>query len=110
MDLGNFSVSLNVVDIDASLEFYQCLGFEIIGGKREQNWLILRNGAAIIGLFQDMFEENIMTFNPLDVRSVQKELKAKDLMLLKEADETTEGPDHVILKDPDGNTILLDQH
>ena len=110
MDLGTFSVSLNVADIDVSLDFYQRLGFEVVAGERAQNWLILSNQTAVIGLFQDMFEENIMTFNPTDVRAIQKKLKESDIMLLKQADETTEGPDHVILKDPDGNTILLDQH
>lgn len=109
MDLGTFSVSLNVEDLDASLEFYQNLGFKVIGGNRDQNWLIIQNGTTTLGLFQAMLEENILSFNPTDVRLIQKELKEKGLLLLKEVDEETTGPGHLILKDPDGNTILLDQ-
>jgi len=112
MDIGPFSLSLAVKDIDRSLTFYEALGFEIIGGARAENWLVLqRPGAtATIGLFQGMFDENILTFHPDDVRAVQKELKAKDLEFKLEVDEFGEGPCHAVLIDPDGNQILLDQH
>jgi catechol 2,3-dioxygenase-like lactoylglutathione lyase family enzyme len=110
MDLGNFSVSLAVKDIDKSLAFYETFGFEVVGGSRAENWLILQRPGATIGLFQGMFDENIMTFNPLDVRSVQKELKAKGIKFALEVDEFGEGPGHATLEDPDGNQILLDQH
>ena len=110
MKLGTFSISLSVSDINVSLDFYQKLGFQVIGGEIEQNWVILKNNEAIIGLFQGMFEENIMTFNPNDVRSIQKSLKESNVEITTEADETTTGPAHIILKDPDGNTILIDQH
>jgi lactoylglutathione lyase len=122
MNLGAFSVSLNVKDINKSKEFYEKLGFETLGGDITQNWLILKNGDHIIGLFQGMFERNILTFNPgwnqnaeildsfIDVRDLQKELKAKGLTLLTEADESGEGPAHITLEDPDGNPILIDQH
>lgn len=109
MDLGNFSISLAVKDIKASRAFYEKLGFEVFDGKEEENWLMLRNGEAKIGLFQGMFENNIITFNPPDVRSIQKHLKAGGVTLTLEADETTEGPAHITLFDPDGNAILLDQ-
>ncbi len=109
MNLGTFSISLAVSDINASISFYKNLGFEVIGGEIKKNWVILKNGKAIIGLFQGMFEENILTFNPEDVRSIQKSLKQKGVEIITEADETTEGPAHMILKDPDGNTILVDQ-
>jgi len=110
MDLGTFSVSLTVKDMKASKEFYQKLGFEKIAGVEEQNWLILKNGDAKIGLFHGMFDKNLMTMNPLDVRSIQKTLKENGVEFLTEADETTEGPASAMLSDPDGNTILLDQH
>jgi lactoylglutathione lyase len=122
MNLGAFSVSLNVKDIHKSKEFYEKLGFEMLGGDITQNWLILKNDHHIIGLFQEMFEKNILTFNPgwnqeaenlesfTDIRELQKELKAKGLTLLTEADETTEGPASITLEDPDGNPILIDQH
>jgi lactoylglutathione lyase len=122
MDLGTFSVSLAVKDIAASKAFYQKLGFEIMGGNQEQNWLILKNGTTIIGLFQGMFEKNILTFNPgwdhdaqnlenfTDIREVQKELKARGITLNEEADETSTGPANFTLVDPDGNPILIDQH
>ncbi|NQD66408.1 VOC family protein [Bacillus haikouensis] len=122
MNLGAFSVSLNVKDIHKSKEFYEKLGFEMLGGDITQNWLILKNDHHIIGLFQGMFEKNILTFNPgwnqeaenlesfTDIRELQKELKAKGLTLLTEADETTEGPASITLEDPDGNPILIDQH
>ncbi|MBZ0293524.1 MAG: VOC family protein [Anaerolineae bacterium] len=109
MELGTFSVSLAVKDLAASRAFYETLGFKAIHGKAEDNWLILQNGEAKIGLFQGMFEENILTFNPKDVRSIQKTLKSQGIKLEKEADETTEGPAHLVLHDPDGNMILIDQ-
>lgn len=122
MDLGNFSVSLAVKDLATSRAFYEKLGFEQIGGKAEQNWLILRNGPARIGLFQGMFENNIMTFNPgwntdgepleefTDVREIQRRLKEQGIELVTEADESTSGPASLVLVDPDGNMILMDQH
>jgi catechol 2,3-dioxygenase-like lactoylglutathione lyase family enzyme len=110
MKLGNFSVSLNVKDLKASRTFYEKLGFTKLGGEESQNWLIMKNESAIIGLFQGMFDHNILTFNPLDVRSAQKALKGQGVAFDLEAEETGEGPAHAVLKDPDGNAILLDQH
>lgn len=110
MELGTFSVSLAVKDIKASRAFYEAFGFSEIAGNEAENWLILKNGDAKIGLFQGMFENNILTFNPTDVRGVQAGLKAKGIPLLTEADPTTTGPAHATLQDPDGNAILLDQH
>jgi predicted enzyme related to lactoylglutathione lyase len=122
MELGNFSVSLAVKDIRASKAFYEKLDFKEVGGKLEQNWIVLQNGTARIGLFQGMFAKNIMTFNPgwtkdketlmdfQDVRDLQRTLKARGLTLATEADETTEGPAHFMVTDPDGNTLLFDQH
>lgn len=122
MNLGAFSVSLAVSDLEASKSFYEKLGFEEAGGDAAQNWLILRNGDHVIGLFQGMFDKNIMTFNPgwdqqaeetgefTDVRELQRELKAKGVALDMEADEATTGPASVMLTDPDGNQILIDQH
>lgn len=122
MKLGAFSISLAVKDIHASKAFYENLGFETMGGNIDQKWLILKNGDAIIGLFQGMFTNNILTFNPGwdqnaknfdpfdDVRDIQKHLKSKGLALTTEADETTTGPAHLILSDPDGNVVMLDQH
>ena len=122
MDLGNFSISLAVKDLSASRAFYETLGFTALGGEPDQNWLILRNGDATIGLFQGMFEDNIMTFNPgwsrdgdhpetfTDIRDLQKQLKASGITLTTEVDESTTGPASVTLGDPDGNVILLDQH
>lgn len=110
MDLGHFSVSLAVKDIKASRAFYEKFGFSVIDGVEEQNWLILKNGEAKIGLFQGMFDHNILTFNPLDVRAVQRALKAQGITLTLEADDSTTGPAHATLIDPDGNQILLDQH
>lgn len=122
MKLGTFSVSLTVKDIHASKEFYEKLGFTALGGNIEQNWLILKNESCVIGLFQGMFEKNILTFNPgwnenaenldsfTDVRDLQKELKAKGVKMLTEADENSEGPASFIVEDPDGNPILFDQH
>ncbi len=122
MDLGNFSVSLAVKDLAGSREFYEKLGFSMVGGDPEQNWIILRNGHAIVGLFEGMFENNIMTFNPgwsrdgdhpssfTDIREIQKQLKESGLKPTPEADESTTGPAHFMITDPDGNTILFDQH
>ncbi|MFB3164752.1 VOC family protein [Neobacillus sp. 179-J 1A1 HS] len=122
MKLGAFSVSLNVKDIHVSKEFYENLGFQVFGGDINQNWLILKNENCIIGLFQGMFDKNILTFNPgwnesaenlesfTDVREIQKQLKEKGVTMLSEADESTEGPAHFIIEDPDGNQILFDQH
>ncbi len=122
MDLGAFSVSLAVKDLAASRAFYEKLGFEMMGGEPDQNWCILKNGDHIIGLFQGMFEGNILTFNPgwdqsaqntdgfTDVRELQKLLKDKGLELMSEADEASDGPASLMLQDPDGNTILIDQH
>lgn len=122
MNLGAFSVSLSVKDIKASKEFYEKLSFEVMMGKIEDNWIVLRNGEHTIGLFQGMFENNILTFNPgwnsknenldefEDIRQIQKKLKADGIELIQEADETTTGPASLMISDPDGNTILLDQH
>ena len=122
MNLGAFSVSLAVKDLAASKSFYEKLGFDAIGGDAEQNWLILKNGDHVIGLFQGMFEENILTFNPgwdqgggeldsfTDVRDIQNELKDRGIALNAEADESTAGPASIMLSDPDGNQILIDQH
>lgn len=122
MELGAFSISLAVKDIHASLAFYEKLGFETLGGDIEQNWLILKNGETVIGLFQGMFEKNMLTFNPgwdqnaqpvesfTDVRQLQRQLKAQGVALESEADEATSGPAFITLVDPDGNPILIDQH
>ena len=119
MDLGQFSVSLAVKDIEASLEFYQKFGFEVIEGGHmneafadsdTRKWRILKNESAAIGLFQGMFDENILTFNPEDLRPIQKTLKESGLEFISEADMTSAGPCSAVLSDPDGNTILLDQH
>ncbi|MDM5331580.1 VOC family protein [Neobacillus sp. CF12] len=122
MKLGAFSVSLNVKDISVSKAFYEDLGFQTLGGDITQNWLILKNENTVIGLFQGMFENNILTFNPgwnqnaenlesfTDIREIQKQLKEKGITMLSEADESTEGPAHFIIEDPDGNQILVDQH
>ncbi|OLS33357.1 VOC family protein [Bacillus sp. MRMR6] len=122
MKLGAFSVSLNVKDIEASKSFYEKLGFQTLGGDITQRWLILKNENTVIGLFQGMFEKNILTFNPgwdqnaknidsyTDVRELQKQLKEKGIKILTEADESTEGPAYLTIEDPDGNQILLDQH
>ncbi len=122
MELGAFSISLAVKDLAASRVFYQNLGFEDMGGMPAQNWIIMKNGDTVIGLFQGMFDSNIMTFNPgwdqsaqpvepfTDIRDVQKQLKSVGIALEAEADETTSGPASMMLKDPDGNVILIDQH
>lgn len=122
MKLGAFSVSLNVKDIHISKAFYEKLGFQDLGGDISQNWLIMKNGDCVIGLFQGMFEKNILTFNPgwdqnaanlesfTDIRELQKQLKAKGMKMQSEADESSEGPAYFTLEDPDGNQILVDQH
>ena len=122
MELGAFSISLAVKDINASKAFYEKLGFEAFMGDISQNWLILRNRGHVIGLFQGMFERNALTFNPgwdqntqkldtfTDVRELQKQLKAQGVELTSEADESTTGPASFIVMDPDGNPILIDQH
>ena len=122
MQLGNFSVSLAVKDLEASRSFYEKLGFTTFGGNAAQNWLILKNGDHVIGLFQGMFDKNILTFNPgwdqnaqklgtfTDVRELQRQLKAQGVQMVNEADESTTGPASFIVVDPDGNPILVDQH
>jgi len=122
MELGAFSVSLAVKDIEASKSFYEKLGFQVFGGDAAQNWLIMKNGNHIIGLFQGMFEKNVLTFNPgwdqnaapldsfTDVRELQKELKAKGIEFESDADENSSGPASFVIVDPDGNPILIDQH
>lgn len=122
MKLGAFSISLSVKDIKASKAFYETLGFSVFAGELERNYLIMKNGESLIGLFQGMFENNIMTFNPgwdqsagkldsySDVREIQKHLKENGVSLMSEADETTKGPASFMVTDPDGNTILFDQH
>jgi len=122
MELGAFSVSLTVADLQASKSFYEKLGFSEFAGEAADNWLIMKNGDAVIGLFQGMFERNMLTFNPgwagdatpldtfTDIRELQRELKAAGLELVSEADETTSGPASLMVIDPDGNPILLDQH
>jgi lactoylglutathione lyase len=122
MELGCFSVSLAVKDLRKSQEFYEKLGFRTFHGDASQNWLILKNGDHVIGLFQGMFEKNLLTFNPgwdqnarsvgafTDVRELQRRLKAQGLAFVTEADESTTGPASFVVVDPDGNTILVDQH
>ena len=122
MRLGNFSVSLAVKDIAKSREFYEQLGFRVLGGDQARNWLILQNDTATIGLFQGMFEKNMLTFNPGwdrsastlpefdDVREIQKAFKSRGLALTTEADDKATGPASLMLVDPDGNPVLIDQH
>jgi catechol 2,3-dioxygenase-like lactoylglutathione lyase family enzyme len=122
MRLGNFSVSLAVKDIAVSRAFYEKLGFRAIGGQQAQRWLIMQNETSTIGLFQGMFDKNIMTFNPGwdrttrtlpdfdDVRDIQRALKGKGITLTTQADESSTGPASLTLADPDGNMILIDQH
>lgn len=122
MKLGAFSISLSVKDLRTSKEFYEKLGFHVFAGSMEQNYLIMKNDNALIGLFQGMFQGHILTFNPGwdenaneldtfdDIRQIQKKLKNSGLALISEADENTEGPASLTLTDPDGNVILLDQH
>jgi catechol 2,3-dioxygenase-like lactoylglutathione lyase family enzyme len=122
MQLGAFSISLAVKDIEASRRFYEMFGFTHFGGDAAQKWLILKNGEVVIGLFEGMFERNMLTFNPgwdqsaqrlesfTDVRELQRQLKAKGATFASEADEKTTGPASFVLVDPDGNPILFDQH
>ncbi len=122
MDLGAFSISLTVKDIKASKAFYEKLGFTALGGDIQQNWLILRSGSTVIGLFQGMFDRNTLTFNPgwgqdaqpldqfTDVRELQRELRARGLEIMSSADEKSTGPASFMVMDPDGNPILIDQH
>ncbi|MFY0603452.1 MAG: VOC family protein [Flavobacteriaceae bacterium] len=122
MKLGAFSISLAVKDLQASKTFYQNLGFSVFAGDEARNYLILKNGNALIGLFQGMFENNILTFNPGwdenantlsefdDVRTIQKHLKSKGVPFSTEADESTSGPASFVVLDPDGNAVLVDQH
>lgn len=122
MELGAFSISLAVKDIETSKLFYEKLGFTVFAGDQPQNWLIMKNGDHLVGLFQGMFEENILTFNPgwtqdarqleefTDVRELQRQLKDRGLSMTSEADERSSGPGSFTIVDPDGNTILVDQH
>ena len=122
LPLGNFSVSLAVKDLATSRAFYEKLGFAVITGETAENWLILQNGAATIGLFQGMFERNTLTFNPgwdssgntlpqfTDVRELQRRLKAAGIVPSAEADGSGQGPASFMVIDPDGNPILFDQH
>ncbi len=122
MKLGAFSVSLTVKDINISKEFYEKLGFTLFAGDRKMNYLIMKNGNALIGLFQGMFNSNILTFNPGwdenanaldsfdDIRKIQADLKCKNIKLEREVDKNTDGPASIVLTDPDGNHILIDQH
>ena len=122
MELGAFSVSLAVNDLEDSRTFYEKLGFKVVAGQASENWQILRNGSCTIGIFQKMFEKNILTFNPgwdsqgqdldtyTDVRDLQRQFKAEGLQLEVEADERSTGPASFVLTDPDGNPILVDQH
>lgn len=122
MELGAFSVSLAVKDIEASKLFYEKLGFKAFAGDQSQHWLIMKNGDHAIGLFQGMFEKNILTFNPgwssdakplgefTDIRELQRQLKERGVSIISEADENSTGPASLVIVDPDGNTILVDQH
>jgi len=122
MNLGAFSISLTVKDLEASRAFYETFGFSVFAGDPAQRWLIMKNGDHVIGLFQGMFDKNILTFNPgwdsnaqklatfTDVREIQRQLKAKGVQLVNEADEGTTGPASFVAVDPDGNPILVDQH
>ena len=122
MQLGAFSISLAVKDIEASKLFYEKLGFTVFMGDQSQNWLIMKNGDHAIGLFQGMFDKNILTFNPgwssdaqplgefTDIRELQRQLKASGVNIITEADESSTGPGSFMIADPDGNTILVDQH
>ncbi|MEL6951538.1 MAG: VOC family protein [Pseudomonadota bacterium] len=122
MELGTFSISLNVADIKASREFYEKLGFETLGDYSDQGWLMMRNPTLTLGLFAGHIKKNTLTFNPgwdanaqnldefTDVRELQKQIRATGVEFFREADETTEGPEHFVVIDPDGNPILVDQH
>ena len=122
MELGTFSISLTVKNLEASMQFYEKFGFKAFAGDPSKNWVILKNGEHAIGLFQGMFEKNILTFNPgwdsnarklaafRDVRELQRELKAQGVQMVSEASESTTGPGSFMAVDPDGNPILVDQH
>jgi lactoylglutathione lyase len=122
MELGAFSVSLAVKNIEASKLFYEKLGFAVFMGDQSRNWLIMKNGDHVIGLFQGMFDKNILTFNPgwsrdaqqlgdfTDVRELQRQLKDRGVNMITQADESSSGPASFMIADPDGNTILVDQH
>jgi len=122
MSIGAFSISLTIKDINVSKEFYEKLGFKVFGGDIEQKWLIMQNGDCTIGLFEGMFEDNIMTFNPgwnnnaeevnpfTDIREIEKQLKEKGIKFDQETDKSESGPASFIISDPDGNKILVDQH
>ncbi len=119
IELGDFSVSLAVRDMATSISFYELLGFEIIDGghvnagfpdSEDSKWRILQSGATRLGLFQGMFQNNILTWNPKDVRNIQRHLKSNGIPLMQEADEASTGPAAIMLQDPDGNPILIDQH
>jgi catechol 2,3-dioxygenase-like lactoylglutathione lyase family enzyme len=122
MELGAFSISLAVKDIAASRAFYEKLGFAVFGGDPAQNWLIMKNGTTLVGLFQGMFDGNLLTFNPgwdsearalpafTDVRAIQARLQAAGVTLLQTVEAGTSGPGHIVVEDPDGNRILIDQH
>ena len=122
MKLGAFSISLAVKDINVSKQFYESLGFSVFGGGLSKNYLIMKNGNSLVGLFQGMFPKNILTFNPGwdenaqkvenfdDIRQIQRQLKSKNIKLESEADESTSGPASFVVTDPDGNAILFDQH
>ena len=122
MELGAFSISLAVKDIEASKRFYEKLGFTAFAGNQSDNWLVMKNGDHAIGLFQGMFDKNILTFNPgwnseaqqletfTDVRELQRRLKAQGVTMISEADEGSTGPASFMIVDPDGNTIMVDQH
>jgi lactoylglutathione lyase len=122
MELGAFSVSLAVKDIAASRAFYEKLGFVVFGGEQAQRWLIMKNGGTLIGLFQGMLEKNMLTFNPgwdsdakplagfTDVREIQRRLRSQGVVVSQAVDDATAGPGHIVITDPDGNDILLDQH
>jgi lactoylglutathione lyase len=122
MELGAFSISLAVKDLAASRAFYEALGFSVFGGRQEDHWLIMKNGTTVIGLFQGMFEKNLLTFNPgwdgdaqpvepfTDVRDIQRSLQARGIAVSPQADEASTGPASCVVVDPDGNPILIDQH
>lgn len=122
MELGAFSVSLAVKDIAASRAFYEALGFSVFGGNQEHNWLIMKNGSTLVGLFQGMFEKNMLTFNPgwdhdaktlpsfMDVREIKAALEAKGITVTTQKTDTPSGPGHIVVVDPDGNPVLIDQH
>jgi lactoylglutathione lyase len=122
VELGAFSISLAVKDIAASRDFYEKLGFSVFGGNQDKRWLIMKNGTTLVGLFQGLFEKNMLTFNPgwdasanklssfADVREIQAELKTQGIILTAEVGDSPSGPGHVMVVDPDGNPILIDQH